>query len=1856
MKKSFILTLLMAFVLMAKASSHDPDRLVGTHWTFLPNYEHNLTITGIIILDGESLQNSPRAANLEIGAFCGDECRGSYLADYVSLPFFNGYAYQMQVYSNQASGEQIIFRVYDHEADMELDVTCLSNMQFIANTQHGNLRTPYEFVFYSNYTITTTANPSGGGQVTGGGNYMNGTNCTLTATANSAYDFVNWTKNGTQVSANATYSFTVNESAEYVANFTLKTYNISASANPTQGGTVSGSGTYTHGTSCTLTATPGSNYDFVNWTKNGSVVSTNPNYTFTVTGAGNYVANFTLKTYNITATVNPAQSGTVTGGGSYTYGTTCTLTALANQDYVFVNWTENGTQVSTNASYSFTVNGARSLVANFYLDLPELHVMSLSHSDFIAGQQASVTWKVRNDGVKATPDGEVWYDRVWLSLESRVAADDNDPILLGEFANVAALGPGEYYTQTQSFNIPLNLSGPYYLFVITDAYDCHHIYWENDEVPLPYAPPPYIASESAHCSGSHCGNYSGNRILEATERIHGGQSYHDNFFYDYLNIEVPPLPDLQVTSIITPIDQYSGTIVSVLATVSNTGEAFTNVSRWSDALYVSQSNTFDASTAIYLGNVQHNGILAPDESYDVTLTGMIPQTYHGDVYFYVYTDVYGQVYEHVANDNNVSRSQLVNIILLPPADLIPTEINTPATISTGQSLSVSYTVYNQGAGDPYVSSWRDKLYLSSSPDGLQNPIELKTIYHSGGLAPDATYSVSETISLPSSLSAGNYYVYVVIDADEQVFEYTSEDNNTLRSESALTVVKPDLAITQIVSENTLTACYPATFSYTLQNVGVGVIDNVSVTDKLYMSQNSNMNGATLLTTKTHALSLSAQQSISFNVSVEMPNLSEGVYYLFVVTDTGNVLNELNESNNRQSYHPVSVLHQPLPDLTATSFTLPSVIQAGSPIEVAFDVANIGDLNLSNSNCKMNVYALQGNQQILCPVQSQAQPPLGNITIPVNGTVHFSRTVMIPANVHSSCNTFMLKVDAQNEVLELNESNNTSQVSAIVLDCPLPDLTASAFTFPSTLQAGGEIQVSFNVNNTGEAPLETTGLNAAVYAVWNGSEVLCPLKSQTLPAQGQNIQLQVGASVHFEQTVLLPPMVNHNCVQFMLMIDPNNTIYETSDDNNIMTASVTVQDYPFNLKVESVAFPSEITAGQTYSVSWTVKNIGTCPTASLPMFVNKNGTYLQVQGNNLPYPWVDKVYFSTDGLISNDDVCVSTQNRTTVLNPNQSYTVTASFVVPYTLVGQRQLIVATDCTEVTYDVNRSNNTHSQPVMVLLGELPDLKITNLEVEPVMTADQSYTINYTVVNEGDGATTLNQWKDVFYIGSTENNTSGAYRLAERTHNGILGVGETYSDSFTVTIPSGISGDYYVIGFTDATSIVYEHDNEDDNITSVPVIVTLPLPCDLTIVNPSYTTAAVSGESITVSWTLFNIGNNPASGRIKDAVYLSEDNEWSSDDMMLGYNETNINLEANGQLDREFSTLMQGVPQGDYYLIIKSNILHALNEASYDNNTCVGPMQMNVGYPILTIGSSVDRTMDATQYLYYKIEVGSEYVGQTLSCQLTTTSSYPGNGLYVAYESAPSMSEFDFSANTPYDQNLEILIPSLQQGDYYLLARGSARDGQPQNITLSASIINFEILHVDADHGSNTGSLTTQVIGARFDSIMDFRLVQGDDYMPAEKVFFSNSTESFVTFNLKDLEAGLYDLEAELPGGIITIKDDAFTIEEGLPAELSVNIIAPSSVRSGNTFTVGIEYGNIGSTDLNVSGLMVVSQNGHYISLETEGLAERETELYFDTAEPNGNPDVLRPGSRNTRTIFVKANNANTVRLSIYAIRNIY
>lgn len=116
-----------------------------------------------------------------------------------------------------------------------------------------------------------------------------------------------WYLNGMPINGATSASYT----ATAVGNYELEVYNgcyavsspltvsngsassaVTTSAFPLAGGTTSGGGTYANGTNVTVSATANSGYIFVNWNENGNVVSSNPVYTFVVTGDVNLVANF----------------------------------------------------------------------------------------------------------------------------------------------------------------------------------------------------------------------------------------------------------------------------------------------------------------------------------------------------------------------------------------------------------------------------------------------------------------------------------------------------------------------------------------------------------------------------------------------------------------------------------------------------------------------------------------------------------------------------------------------------------------------------------------------------------------------------------------------------------------------------------------------------------------------------------------------------------------------------------------------------------------------------------------------------------------------------------------------------------------------------------------------------------------------------------------------------------------------------------------------------------------------------------------------------------------------------------------------------------------------------------------------------------------------------------------------------------------------------------------------------------------------------------------------------------------------------------------------------------------------------
>ena len=165
---------------------------------------------------------------------------------------------------------------------------------------------------------------------------------------------------------------------------TLPTYTIGVSSSNGALGSVTGGNTYTKYQKVTLTATPTSGNEFLNWTENGNAVSIDNPFEFAAMANRSLVGNFRgiPVTYTITATANNNAWGTVTGAGTGTFehNESVTLTATPKDGCEFVNWTENGNVLQVPNPYTFNATANRNIVGNFRI-IPEFTISVTSNND-----------------------------------------------------------------------------------------------------------------------------------------------------------------------------------------------------------------------------------------------------------------------------------------------------------------------------------------------------------------------------------------------------------------------------------------------------------------------------------------------------------------------------------------------------------------------------------------------------------------------------------------------------------------------------------------------------------------------------------------------------------------------------------------------------------------------------------------------------------------------------------------------------------------------------------------------------------------------------------------------------------------------------------------------------------------------------------------------------------------------------------------------------------------------------------------------------------------------------------------------------------------------------------------------------------------------------------------------------------------------------------------------------------------------------------------------------------------------------------------------------------------------------------
>ena len=214
------------------------------------------------------------------------------------------------------------------------------------------------------YSLTLSSSPNSAGTTSGAGSYATNDLTSISATPNTGYQFINWSGAGiTDLNSNST-TVSMVQDRNLTANFALNTYALSITAGT--GGSISGSGTFNHGTNPTISATPNTGYQFTSWSGAGITDLHSNSTTVSMIQDRNLTANFSLNSY--TLSINAGTGGSISGPGTYNHGTNPIISASPNTGYHFIGW--NGTGINDLNSSSTTVSMVqnRNLTANFSLN------------------------------------------------------------------------------------------------------------------------------------------------------------------------------------------------------------------------------------------------------------------------------------------------------------------------------------------------------------------------------------------------------------------------------------------------------------------------------------------------------------------------------------------------------------------------------------------------------------------------------------------------------------------------------------------------------------------------------------------------------------------------------------------------------------------------------------------------------------------------------------------------------------------------------------------------------------------------------------------------------------------------------------------------------------------------------------------------------------------------------------------------------------------------------------------------------------------------------------------------------------------------------------------------------------------------------------------------------------------------------------------------------------------------------------------------------------------------------------------------------------------------------------------------
>lgn len=860
--------------------------------------------------------------------------------------------------------------------------------------------------------------------------------------------------------------------------------------------------------------------------------------------------------------------------------------------------------------------------------------------------------------------------------------------------------------------------------------------------------------------------------------------------------------------------------------------------------------------------------------------------------------------------------------IIPLPDLVVSDVQAPATASSGQTITISWKVTNAGPGRtapnatwydgvyfaldtvPFVSfngspNWNPSSWNSLTANG--RPLLLGKKIRPVSLDSGQSYTNSLNFTLPLSYSFP-VYVYVITDNEHpnwKIMQVTVA-NDTSRASNKVDIQltpTPDLRVDSVFTPASTFSGSTVNLTYKVKNYGVLTPAGGSWTDSVFISQNplfDRTNAIPLTIPKPNGsyypnasyagfmntVQLLPDSFYTRSTQVTIPNFIFGTWFVYVKTNaieggSGSIY-EGALNNNNMGQAQMQVYLTPTPTLTVNSLNVP-VTNASTtqPIGVNWTIKNEGFRDNIEKN--RGHYITMGSCAVPCP---PGTPP---------------NSFCMGQSVSKDSIAFGSSYWIDRVYLSTDPVNLNTATAVMVKEVAHGTLNSGFYTDPVT-------------GSFASCP-------AAVLGNVNVSNVINP-NSIFSKSEGFNIPSNLASGTYY----------------VYVYTNTTKSVFEYPGTPQIRRSDFPITVQRPDVTVPVITVPALSSGGSAITINYSIQNNG------------PGAVYNHIRN--------DRIYISNMAVFDASATLIGTNTFTEDLPVNSSIAHSFTYNLPPATTGVKYFYVRTNYDSTFRETSYANNLSNAAATTVTAAVPsDLVVSNILMADTVQTIFADRIIYTVNNSGSGQAT-GTWTDSIYISCSPTfNASTSYYIGKRTQTRTVSPAGSYTDTLTLNLkygfdindcfPETMYGTAWFFIKTNATAGAYEGTANNNNISGSGNRVLFNPLVDQIVTTVSGPDVITVGSTYPVNWRIKNIGYNPAAVQYYyyyawyDGIYFSADSLADGGDIKVAEQYKYLNLNRNQDSGFSRSAIIPYMPSGDYYVYVHTNYSNSIyGEKVLSNN----------------------------------------------------------------------------------------------------------------------------------------------------------------------------------------------------------------------------------------------------------------------------------------------------------------------------------